>query len=62
MHPTDKSDIVFAVKTWHNNHGTRAEVVKKTWAMAADTVLFFSDEQDASVPTIATGEWMYLYI
>uniref|UniRef100_A0A5S6QPM4 N-acetylgalactosaminide beta-1,3-galactosyltransferase n=1 Tax=Trichuris muris TaxID=70415 RepID=A0A5S6QPM4_TRIMR len=46
-------DVVFAVRTWHENHNTRVRILKDTWATGDELRLFFfSDEEDVSIPTV----------
>lgn len=45
-------DILFAVKTCSAYHNTRIPVIKNTWARYARDVVFFSDKEDHTIPTI----------
>ncbi|KFD53655.1 hypothetical protein M514_05571 [Trichuris suis] len=49
----DFKDVIFAVRTWHQNHNTRVKILKDTWAKGEELRLFFfSDVEDPSIPTI----------
>ncbi|CDW60252.1 Isy1 and Fringe and Rab5ip domain containing prot ein [Trichuris trichiura] len=49
----DFKDVIFAVRTWHQNHDTRVKVLKDTWAKGKELRLyFFSDVEDPTIPTV----------
>lgn len=49
------SSLYFAVKTCQKFHKDRVTVVKKTWGKHSVHMKFFSDVEDASVPTVTLG-------
>lgn len=50
-----KKSLTIAVKTCSQFHKDRVPVIKATWAEDAHRVLFFSDVEDDSVPTVTVG-------
>ncbi|XP_030750595.1 beta-1,3-glucosyltransferase isoform X2 [Sitophilus oryzae] len=52
---THVSSIFFAVKTCQKFHVDRIKAVKKTWGQFASKIMYFSDVEDASVPTVSLG-------
>lgn len=40
------------VNTYHKNHETRLRSIKRTWGRKCDKLLFMSDVEDASIPTV----------
>ncbi|RUS72332.1 hypothetical protein EGW08_019911 [Elysia chlorotica] len=53
--PVDKDDLVVAVKTCGKFHESRVPIVKKTWGKEAEIIEYFSEVEDASIPTIDLG-------
>lgn len=53
--PVPEESIFFAVKTWSGFHESRAKVVKKTWGKYVSNIMFFSDKQDQTLPSINLG-------
>ncbi|XP_043929173.1 beta-1,3-glucosyltransferase isoform X2 [Protopterus annectens] len=50
-----KDDIFVAVKTCKKFHKERLPVIKKTWEDQAGLIEYFSDHEDASIPTVYLG-------
>jgi UDP-glucose:O-linked fucose beta-1,3-glucosyltransferase len=53
--PVNFDKILFAVKTCAKFHNERLPVILKTWAQYALHLRLFSDVEDSSIPTVATG-------
>lgn len=47
--------VLVAVKTCKNFHKDRVPVVKSTWAKDAERVIFYSDVDEPSIPTVTLG-------
>lgn len=54
-HPAPGDAVLFAVKTCSQFHKERVPLVKATWAKDAEQVVFFSDVEDADIPTVTVG-------
>ncbi|XP_038056415.1 beta-1,3-glucosyltransferase-like [Patiria miniata] len=50
-----KEDILFAVKTCKKFHKDRVPIVQQTWGKHTSHIVFVSDVQDDTIPTIASG-------
>ncbi|PIK38355.1 hypothetical protein BSL78_24806, partial [Apostichopus japonicus] len=50
--PVSQKKVSFAVKTCHKFHNSRVKVVLETWGHFAQNVLYYSDVQDSSIPTV----------
>ena len=44
--------ILCWVNTYHKNHLTQVESIKATWGKSCDKLLFFSDIEDITIPTV----------
>ncbi|XP_033116105.1 beta-1,3-glucosyltransferase-like [Anneissia japonica] len=53
--PVSLDDIFFGVKTCEKFHKDRVSVVQKTWGKYAKNLIFYSDVEDKSIPTVSTG-------
>ncbi|KAK3786123.1 hypothetical protein RRG08_045509 [Elysia crispata] len=53
--PIEKDDIVVAVKTCAKFHESRVPIVKQTWGKEAEIIEYFSEVEDATIPTIDLG-------
>lgn len=53
--PVIKESMYFAVKTCSKYHKDRIPIVKHTWAKHVFHIGFYSDSEDASIPTIDLG-------
>lgn len=51
----DKKDILIAVKTCEKFHKTRVPIIKKTVALQAHHIRYYSDSVDATIPTEYIG-------
>ena len=49
------NDVLFSVKTAQMFHGTRVNVVKKTWGKYPKNIIYYSNVTDASVPSVDCG-------
>eukprot|EP01134_Creolimax_fragrantissima_P000067 CFRG0067T1 len=47
-------EIMFGVKTHTANHQTRVPLLKSTWVKDANSVTFYSDTADESIPSVVT--------
>ncbi|KAI9992947.1 hypothetical protein PInf_014889 [Phytophthora infestans] len=47
-----KSRVLCWVNTYHANHDKRLHAIKRTWGRKCDKLLFMSDIEDLSVPTV----------
>ncbi|KAL4171557.1 hypothetical protein KRP22_009649 [Phytophthora ramorum] len=47
-----RTRVLCWVNTYHANHKARLRSIKKTWGRKCDKLLFMSDEEDPSVPTV----------
>ncbi|KAF1785016.1 Fringe-like [Phytophthora cactorum] len=47
-----KTRILCWVNTYHANHDKRLHAIKRTWGRKCDKLLFMSDIEDLSVPTV----------
>lgn len=54
MTPADMARVrvLCWVNTYHKNHATRLHAIKKTWGKKCDKIVFMSDIEDLSVPTV----------
>ncbi|KAK2706730.1 hypothetical protein QYM36_014685 [Artemia franciscana] len=50
-----RDEIFVGVKTFSGFHSSRVPVVQKTWGKSAEKIVFFSDIEDPSIPTLSTG-------
>ncbi|XP_071944108.1 beta-1,3-glucosyltransferase-like [Antedon mediterranea] len=53
--PVSLDDLFFGVKTCTKFHKDRVAVVQKTWGKYAKNIVFYSDTEDKSIPTVSTG-------
>ncbi|XP_072047911.1 beta-1,3-glucosyltransferase-like [Amphiura filiformis] len=53
--PVSQDDVLFAVKTCEKFHKDRVPIVKKTWGQYAANIIYVSDIEDSSIPTVASG-------
>ncbi|XP_059207421.1 beta-1,3-glucosyltransferase [Centropristis striata] len=53
--PVPKKDVFVAVKTCQKFHSERVPVVKATWEKDAAFLEYYSDVEDASVPSVSLG-------
>ncbi|EGZ22312.1 hypothetical protein PHYSODRAFT_557956 [Phytophthora sojae] len=47
-----KTRVLCWVNTYHANHAKRLHAIKRTWGRKCDKLVFMSDEEDLSVPTV----------
>lgn len=52
---TDIDNLVVAVKTCEKFHETRLKIVKETWGGQVSKMMYMSDKEDPSIPTIYAG-------
>lgn len=53
--PLDPASVVFAVRTHAGNHRTRLPIISRTWGPSAKRLVYYSDVEDPTIPTVATG-------
>ncbi|XP_061396343.1 beta-1,3-glucosyltransferase [Musca vetustissima] len=53
--PAKRDEIYFAVKTCSKFHKERLPIIQSTWAPYAKHIHYYSDVEDANIPTINTG-------
>jgi UDP-glucose:O-linked fucose beta-1,3-glucosyltransferase len=53
--PVAATDVVFAVRTYSGFHRTRVPIVQATWGARLPRLVFYSDIEDRTIPTVATG-------
>ncbi|RLN78493.1 hypothetical protein BBJ28_00006392 [Nothophytophthora sp. Chile5] len=51
-HEAANTRVLCWVNTYHANHATRLHAIKRTWGKKCDKLLFMSDVEDLSVPTV----------
>ncbi|XP_012945126.1 beta-1,3-glucosyltransferase [Aplysia californica] len=53
--PVAEDELFVAVKTCHKFHESRVSVVKATWGKEAKVIEYYSEVEDASIPTVDLG-------
>ncbi|CAH0474185.1 unnamed protein product [Peronospora belbahrii] len=51
-HETSKLRVLCWVSTYHTNHEKRLHAIKQTWGKKCDKLLFMSNVEDLSIPTV----------